>query len=217
VKDVADVFQCKPVVGLKSHRVDRFEVESEKSILNGVDESEEKDKKEEDAEFAENEVYILDILMSTGEGKAKPGDHKTTIYRRTGLIYNCKVQASRYVITEANKRFNKLPFTLRSLDERRGQLGIKECLKNDLVAEYPVLYEKEGEIVAHFRFTVLLLPNSIQKLNTYNLPYVQSQYSITDPALSSILQMGLKRKSNAKKKKKKKKKKATAPAPMETD
>lgn len=148
--------------------------------------------------------------MSTGDGKVKPGEAKTTIYRKTDNMYNLKIQASRYVIGEVNKRFNKVPFTLRSLDEKRGRLGIVECLKNQLVEEYPVVYEKEGEIVAQFKFTVLLLPNSIQKLNAFNyLPYVQSQYNITDPALTSILQMGLKRTSNAKKKKKKKKKTTT--------
>jgi len=75
--------------------------------------------------------------------------------------------------------------------------------------DYPVVYEQDGEFVAQFKFTVLLLPNSIQKLNAFNLPFVQSEYNITEPALTSVLQMGLKRKSNAKKKKKKKKKAAT--------
>lgn len=182
--------------------------------MNGVDEDD-KEKKEEDCTFAENEVYILDILMSTGDGKVKPGEAKTTIFKKTDNMYNLKIQASRYVIGEVNKRFNKLPFTLRSLDEKRGRLGIVECLKNQLVEDYPVVYEKDGEIIAQFKFTVLLLPNSIQKLNAFNLPYVQSQYNITDPELSSILSMGLKRTSNAKKKKKKKKK-ATGGESMDT-
>jgi len=203
IKDVADVFQCNPVAGFHSFQIGRYEVEGEKSIPNA--EEEDKEKKVEDITFEENEVYILDILMSTGEGIVKPGAAKTSVYRKTEQMYNLKLNASRYVIAEVNKRFNKLPFTLRALDEKRGRLGIGECLKNGLVEDYPVVYEKDGEIVAQFKFTILLLPNSIQKLNAYNLPYVQSQYNITDPALTSILSMGLKRKSNAKKKKKKKK------------
>merc|ERR1712232_53029 len=201
IKDVSQVFGCNPVVGFRSYQVDQNVVEGEKSIANCAD-----DEEIEDCTFEENEVYIIDILMSTGEGKAKPGDAKTTVYKKTDNIYNLKLAASRYVITEVSKRFGQLPFTLRALDEKRGRLGIVECLKNNLVEDYPVVYEQEGEFVAQFKFTVLLLPNSIQKLNAYNLPYVQSEHNITDPGLSSILSMGLKRKSNAKKKKKKKKK-----------
>lgn len=205
IKDVSQVFGCNPVVGFRSFQVDQNVVEGEKSIANCAD-----DEDNEDCTFEENEVYIIDILMSTGEGKTKPGDAKTTVYKKTDNIYNLKLAASRYVITEVSKRFGQLPFTLRALDEKRGRLGIVECLKNNLVEDYPVVYEQEGEFVAQFKFTVLLLPNSIQKLNAYNLPYVQSEHNITDPALSSILSMGLKRKSNAKKKKKKKKKAAQA-------
>jgi len=207
IKDVSEVFKCNPVAGFHSFEVDQFEVEAIKSIPNCTPEDD-KDSVE-DITFAENEVYIIDILMSTGEGKVKTGAAKTTVYKKTGNSYNLKLTASRYVIGEVNKRFNKLPFTLRALDEKRGRLGIVECLKNELVDDYPVVYEKDGEIIAQFKFTVLLLPNSIQKLNAFNLPYVQSEYNITDPSLTTILAMSLKRKSNAKKKKKKKKKQNT--------
>merc|ERR1712063_246351 len=198
IQDVADVFKCNPVADFRSFQVERNVIEGEKSIPNR--------KNDEESTFAENEVYILDILMSSGTGKPKLGDAKTTVYKKTENMYNLKLAASRYVLTEASKRFGNFPFTLRSLDEKRGRLGIVECSKNNLMDDYPVVYEQDGEFVAQFKFTVLLLPNSIQKLNAFNLPFVQSEYNITEPALTSVLQMGLKRKSNAKKKKKKKKK-----------
>jgi len=205
IQDVADVFKCNPVADFRSFQVERNVIEGEKSIPNRKNEEE----NDEDCTFAENEVYILDILMSSGSGKPKLGDAKTTVYKKTENMYNLKLAASRYVLTEASKRFGNFPFTLRSLDEKRGRLGIVECSKNNLMDDYPVVYEQDGEFVAQFKFTVLLLPNSIQKLNAFNLPFVQSEYNITEPALTSVLQMGLKRKSNAKKKKKKKKKAAT--------
>ena len=207
--------------GFRSFQVDRFVVDGKKSIPNTVEEEEKKDKKEktEDVIFEENEVYVIDILMSTGEGKIKEGATKTSIYRKTDTMYQLKMKASRYVVNEAATTYKKLPFTLRALDdEKRGRLGVVECLKSGVLQDHPVLYEREGEFIAQFKFTVLLLPNSIQKLNAFNLPYVQSQYNITDPALTSILAMGLTRVSDAKKKKKKKKKapKATEDV-METD
>jgi len=142
--------------------------------------------------------------MSTGEGKPRELDTRTSVFRKTSQVYNLKMKASRYVHNEIATRFNTMPFTLRALDEKRGRLGIVECVKHDVVESYPVLYEKDGEFVAQFKFTVLLLPNSIQKLNTFNLPYVQSSCNITDDALTAILNLPLTRKSNAKKKRRKK-------------
>jgi len=126
---------------------------------------------------------------------------------KTDRMYGLKVQASRKVFSEITTRFNKLPFSLRALDEKKARLGINECIKHELVRSFPVVYEKDGEYVAQFKFTVLLLPNSIQKVNgPFALPFVQSQYNITDPAISAILAQGL----SLKKKKKKNKKPAAA-------
>lgn len=36
----------------------------------------------EKVEFKDFEVWSIDVVMSTGEGKPKPGDAKTTIYKR---------------------------------------------------------------------------------------------------------------------------------------
>lgn len=35
-------------------------------------------------------------------------------------------------------------------------MGASECMKNQLLDMYPVLEEKKGEIVAHFKWTVLI-------------------------------------------------------------
>ena len=114
---------------------------------------------------------------------------------------------------EIAKQFNKLPFTLRALDENRGRLGITECLKHELVKSYPVVYEKDGEFVAQFKYTALILAGSTQKINgPFALPYVTSQFNITDPAILSILSQSLKRKNKKKKKSKKPAAEGAAPA-----
>lgn len=46
-------------------------------------------------EFDVHEVYALDILVSTGEGKAKERDVRTTVYKKADLIYQLKMKASR--------------------------------------------------------------------------------------------------------------------------
>jgi hypothetical protein len=53
------------VIGVTSNRVDRFDLSSEKQIPNRIPEGE----KHETFTFEENETYIIDVVMSTGEGK----------------------------------------------------------------------------------------------------------------------------------------------------
>ena len=49
----------------------------------------------------QGEVYAVDILVSTGEGKPKAADSRTTIYRRNpDQTYQLKMQTSRKVLSE---------------------------------------------------------------------------------------------------------------------
>lgn len=76
-------------------------------------------------------------------------------------------------------------------------------LKHGLVNPYPVLYEKQGEYVAQFKFTVLVLPSGTSRENSFPPPFVSSDHKIEDPGLNAILASSTKR---AKKKKKSNKK-----------
>eukprot|EP01115_Flamella_aegyptia_P001556 TRINITY_DN125646_c0_g1_i2.p1 TRINITY_DN125646_c0_g1~~TRINITY_DN125646_c0_g1_i2.p1 ORF type:complete len:105 (-),score=24.72 TRINITY_DN125646_c0_g1_i2:57-371(-) len=88
---------------------------------------------------------------------------------------------------------------------------------HNLLAPYPILHERDGTIVAQFKFTVLVLPNGIQKLGGYEqLPYVRSDYTIEDQEINEILALPLGRKKN-KKKRKKKKNNNQEPAAMEDE
>jgi len=211
IGEVAKIFSCNPVEGTVSYSCKRFDMESEKYFLNKVPE----DTHPEDFTVEVNEVYNINIVMSTGEGKPKEGEAKTTVYRRKlENNYSLKMKTSRSLYREINNKFPSLPFSLRYFDEKTSRMGIVECVNHDLFEPYPVTYEKDGEFVAQFKFTVLVLPGSIQKLTAAPLPYVSSAFSITDPKLTNILNMGLKRaKTN---KKKKKKSKAAQAAPVDT-
>jgi len=218
IAKVADQFKCQPVEGVLSHQMKRYVIDGNKVIISKAT----LDHKVEEFEFEENQVYSIDIVMSTGEGKSKELETRTTIYKRAvDQNYLLKMKASRYVLNEINQHFPTFPFTLRALDEKRGRLGITECIKHDLVYPYPVLYEKQGEFVAQYKFTVLVLPSGTDRLNTHPLPYVQSQYKVEDAGITAILQMGTKRsKKNKNKKKKKtgeKKQEGSEAAPMETN
>jgi len=184
--------------GVLSHQMKRFIIDGNKVIIN----KQTVDQKVEEFEFEDYEVYAVDIVMSTGEGKSRETETRTTIYKRAvDQNYLLKLKTSRYVFNEVNKRFPTLPFTLRSLDEKQARLGITELITHGLVSNYPVLYEKSGEFVAQFKYTVLVTPTGTVRLNSFPLPHVTSQFKLEDKELNDLLAKGTKRNTKNKKKK----------------
>ena len=132
------------------------------------------------------------------------------MYKKKDIIYQLKMKASRAFLNEVEKNYNLMPFTLRSFEnETQARLGVIECAKHDLVEPYPVYYEKEGEFVAEFKYTVLIMPNGTLKIT--GLPVELENYvtdnQITDESIKTLLASSLK---TNKKKKKKSKAKAKA-------
>merc|ERR1719378_273183 len=113
-----------------------------------------------------NEVYCIDVVISTGEGKGKETEIRSTVFKRqVEAAYSLKTQKARQFISEVSKRFPVLPFSLRAIeDEQVARVGVSEARRHELLEEYPVLKEKEGQQVAQFKFTVLLLPGGTKKI-----------------------------------------------------
>ncbi|KAF9597987.1 hypothetical protein IFM89_026611 [Coptis chinensis] len=66
IQKVAAAYDCKIVEGVLSHQLKQFVIDGNKVILSVPS----PDTKVDDAEFEENEVYAIDIVTSTGDGKA---------------------------------------------------------------------------------------------------------------------------------------------------
>lgn len=167
IQKVAAAYDCKIVEGVLSHQLKQFVIDGNKVVLSVSN----ADTKVDDAEFEENEVYAIDIVTSTGEGKPKLLDEKqTTIYKRAvDKNYHLKMKASRFIFSEISQKFPIMPFTARALEEKRARLGLVECMNHELLQPYPVLHEKQGDLVAHIKFTVLLMPNGSDKVTSHPL------------------------------------------------
>jgi methionine aminopeptidase len=126
---------------MKKHLIDGNDV-----ILN----KETPDQRVEEYEFTAGDVIGLDIFVSTGEGKPKEGDYRTTVFKRElDTQYNLKIKSARQFFSEVNKKYPTLPFAIRSFeDSTAAKIGVKECVAHDLLTSYPVLVEKNGELVA---------------------------------------------------------------------
>lgn len=62
-------------------------------------------KEHEKCEFDVHEVYAIDILISSGDGKAKEKDTRTTVYKRTPNMYSLKMKTSRGTVRWYTNRF----------------------------------------------------------------------------------------------------------------
>lgn len=199
---VAEEYKCAPIQGVKSHQLKKFVIDGARAIPSTTNFED----KVEPFDFELNEVYCIDVAMSSGEGIGRQAELRSTVYKRNvEANYNLKTQKARQFISEVNRRFPALPFGLRNIeDEQVARIGVAEAKRHELLEEYPVLKERDGMFVAQFKFTVLLLPSGTKKVT--GLPFSQEKQFATsceigDEELKSLLAS----KPSTKKKSKKKK------------
>lgn len=210
VQKVAESFDCKPIEGMLSHQLKQHVIDGEKAIIQNPTEAQRKE--HEKCEFEVHEVYAIDVLISSGEGRGREMDARTTVYKKKDTIYNLKMKASRQFYSEMEKKFSTMPFSLRMFeDEKKAKMGVVECVKHELIEPFTVLWEREGEFVAQFKFTVLLMPNGPMKITglPFDADLYETEHEVQDEDLKKILTSSTSRKA-AKKKKKKAGKQAAA-------
>uniref|UniRef100_A0A6M2DG24 Putative peptidase n=1 Tax=Xenopsylla cheopis TaxID=163159 RepID=A0A6M2DG24_XENCH len=215
VQKIAEAYKCKPIEGMLSHQLKQFKIDGEKTIIQNPNDAQRKE--HEKFNFEVHDVYGMDVLISTGEGVGREMDTKISIYKKTDVTYQLKLKASRNFYSEVRTKYGSMPFNLRGFEEEtKAKMGVVECANHKLIEPFQVLYEKPGEQVAHFKFTVLLMPNGPHRIT--GLPFdtenLVSECSIEDADIKSILNSSANPKS-AKKKKKKAISASTEEQPME--
>lgn len=195
IQKVAAEYRVQPVQGVLSHQLLKNKIDGDKVILNRLD----PEHRVEEVEFKENDVWSVDIVLSTGEGKPKELDSRqTTIFKRNAsATYQLKHKISRAIFSEIQNKYSHMPFSLRWLeDATKARFGIAEAREHELVSPYPVLVEKEGETVAQVKFTALITAAGTQRITgplgglDLNGAVVQSEKKFKD--LSEELQKELK-------------------------
>jgi len=213
VERVANAYGVNPISSVRMHQMKRFVIDGVKEVAlkePTPEDLEEGEEKVPSCEFEQFEVYAIDVAMSSGDGKARPAELRTTVFKRNvEANYRLRMKASRAVLSEVDKKFPTLPFTLRHFeDERQAKMGITECVGHGLLTPYPSLHEKTGAKVAHFKCTVLLLPGGTKRVTGLELPDCFTTAKEADEETKKVLveiEEEEKKKANKKKKKKKKK------------
>jgi len=216
VERVAQNYGVNTIATVRMHQMKRYVMDGVKEVALKEPTAQDIEEGEEpvpECTFEQAEVYAIDVAMTTGDGKVRPADLRTTVFKRNvENQYRLKMKASRYVVSEVDKKFPTLPFTLRHFDdERQAKMGITECVNHGLLMPYPSLVEKTDAKVAHFKCTVLLLPSGTNKVTGLPLPsYFKTDKKAdeeTDKVLKDIADKEAKKaKKKAAKKKKKSKK-----------
>ncbi|KAH9481611.1 Proliferation-associated protein 2G4 [Psilocybe cubensis] len=208
VARTAAAWDCKPVEGMLSCQQTQNVIDGKKRIILNPSEGQKRDF--ESAVFAENEVYGIDVLISSGEdGKARLEESRTTIFQRDPTVtYQLKAKNSRAVFSEVQKKAGSFPFNIRTLDdEKRARMGLQEAVQHSLVKPYEVIYTPANTFVAGFHFTIALLPGGPTLITHppvwYKSELVKTDKELDDEELKSLLARNLR--ENKKKAKKAKK------------
>eukprot|EP00976_Prorocentrum_cordatum_P102589 1193121-Prorocentrum_minimum.AAC.2 len=168
IHQCVDANTVEMVDGTLSHQMKRFVIDGNKVVLNKPT----PESKVEDCTFEENENAACRHAIIAQEGCLKQGLNFTvldqsvsTIRYLRSTLHTPPVRASRFVFSEINKKFPTMPFSMRNIeDSGRAKLGLVECLNHELLHPYPVLHEKAGDIVAHVKATVLIMPNGVDRM-----------------------------------------------------
>jgi len=186
---IAKDFNCTPVVGMLSHQLKQNSINAEKTIISNPNEKLKQD--HEENEFEVHEVYALDNFASTGDGNARETGTRTTVFKRNpDIVYQLKMKASRALFSEIEKKHDTMCFNLRGLDdEKKSKMGVVECVKHGVCTPFPVIYEKDNEVVAQFKYTTLLMPNGPLRITSsfYDASVIKSELDVNDVEMKVIL------------------------------
>ena len=92
---VAAAFKCKPLEGVLSHSMKRYLIDGPRVVIGNADHENNVD----EIEFAPGDVFAIDVVMSTGDGKTRESDNRTTVFKRNvDTSYSLKMKGTRALL-----------------------------------------------------------------------------------------------------------------------
>lgn len=194
VDKVAKEFGLTPLESMLSHNQTRNVLYGPKEII--LNPSKENKSQVSTVKFEENEVYGLDILVSTSaDGKVKESKYKTSLYKITGNSYALKMKSSHQVLGEFKEKCGgPFPYNIKNLlDPRKARMGLIECCNHQVMLDYKVMTEKEGEYIAQYFTTFAVTKNGITKFASpsFNAELYKTDKSV-DEETAKLLEQPLK-------------------------
>ncbi|KAJ2552699.1 hypothetical protein EV175_003213 [Coemansia sp. RSA 1933] len=202
VQQVASAFGCKPIENMLCHEQKQNDLDGEKQII--LNPAPEQRASFASQEFAPYEVYLIDLFVTTGDGRTKASSLRTNIYKKTSVTYQLKTRVGRAAYSATSKKFGKFPFALRDCeDERTIRMGMIECSKMGVIQAFDVQEEKPTEAVAQVTFTALVTPSGVERITSstaFDANVIKTDKKIEDADLLKLLQTSTKIKKKPAKK-----------------
>lgn len=150
LQKVAESYGCSVVESTTCWLFERNEIEGKKKIVLAPGEG-----VKGDGVPDVGEVWGVEMGISRGTGKVRSLPNRPTLHRRTTTTYGLKRPSSRQLLSEVVKKFGTFPFSLRQLDDERGaKMGVLECVRANVLRQYEVVGDKDGEPVSRLFTTV---------------------------------------------------------------
>ncbi|KAJ2747437.1 hypothetical protein GGI20_000576 [Coemansia sp. BCRC 34301] len=194
VQKVVGAFGCKAMENMLCHQQNQNDLDGEKQII--LNPAPENRSAFTTCEFAPYEVYLIEVFVTTGEGRTRKSDLRTNIYRKTGTAYQLKMKSARATYSDISSRFGTFPFNVGLCDDvRRTRLGLIECTKMGVVQAFDIQEEKPSEAVAQVTFTALVTPSGVERITqglAFDSKVVQTDKKIEDVEIRQLLETSTK-------------------------
>ena len=166
VDAVCKKYNVKAMENIVSRNMERYTIDGPKFIMNAIPKQ-----SVEEMTVEDNDVWNLDIILTTGAARPTEKESRTTVYKRNvDESYLMKMRTSIQIFREVNNKYPTFPFSLGMLEnESKAKMGIVEIAKHDLVDPYAVVYEKTG-VVSQFKATLIVKESGVQVLTPIEAP-----------------------------------------------
>lgn len=109
ITQICEIYGCNHLEGVLSHRVKKHLIDGNDCIIGRV----RPEQRVEERTFEPGDVWVLDIIVSSGEGRPKGTDHRSTVFKRVlENAYLLKMDRARAFFSAVNRNYPTLPFSI---------------------------------------------------------------------------------------------------------
>jgi methionine aminopeptidase len=123
-------------------------------------------------EFEENDIYTINLSVTPTvddvDIKYKNSD-ESHIYRFNEFTYSLKLKSSKSFYSQVKSKHRNYAFDISPyLEDVKNRMGLKECLNNNILDNYPILYVQPSHVpVITKKFTIIVGKNESKILKYF--------------------------------------------------
>lgn len=115
INETAALYETSKVDGVLGHELKQYMIDGNRVIVRG----EPRETKADNFNFELNDIFGVDVLLSSGEGKVKESEARVTVYKRNiDANYDLKSKNGRFVLSEARDKFFDFAFSLNDFEDQ---------------------------------------------------------------------------------------------------